>query len=81
MQDADRCCGSGGGVRAGRRSLSMAIARRKAELIRDVRPDVCVTSCPFCTVQLQDVLQSLGIETKARNVVDLLADSYEKKYV
>jgi fumarate reductase (CoM/CoB) subunit B len=81
MEDADRCCGSGGGVRAGRRSLSMAIARRKAELVRDVKADVCVTSCPFCAVQLQDILQSLGIGTKVRNVVDLLAESYAKKSV
>jgi fumarate reductase (CoM/CoB) subunit B len=81
MEDADRCCGSGGGVRAGRRTLSMAIARRKAEMVREVKADVCVTSCPFCTVQLQDILQSLGIETKVKNVVDLLAESYAKRFV
>jgi fumarate reductase (CoM/CoB) subunit B len=81
MQDADRCCGSGGGVRAGRRSLSMAIARRKAEYVRDVQADICVTSCPFCMVQLQDILQTLGIETTVKNVVDLLAESYATKFV
>jgi fumarate reductase (CoM/CoB) subunit B len=81
MREADRCCGSGGGVRAGRRSLSMAIARRKAEMVQEAKVDICVTSCPFCTVQLQDILQSLGIETKVKNVVDLLAESYAKRFV
>jgi fumarate reductase (CoM/CoB) subunit B len=81
MKDADRCCGSGGGVRAGRRPLSMAIARRKAELVKATEANMCVTSCPFCTVQLQDIFQTLGIETKVGNVVDLLARSYGKQYV
>ncbi|WXG43129.1 MAG: fumarate reductase (CoM/CoB) subunit TfrB [Promethearchaeati archaeon SRVP18_Atabeyarchaeia-1] len=81
MRDADRCCGSGGGVRAGRRALSMAIARRKAELVRETEADICVTSCPFCTVQLQDILQSVGATTKVKNVVDLLSESYSRKFV
>ncbi len=81
MKDADRCCGSGGGVRAGRRPLSMMIARRKAESVRETEADVCVTSCPFCTVQVQDILQTLGIPTKVSNVVDLLQRSYGEKFV
>jgi fumarate reductase (CoM/CoB) subunit B len=81
MKEADRCCGSGGGVRAGRRPLSMMIARRKAELVRETKTDICVTSCPFCTVQLQEILQTLGIPTKVSNVVDLLQMSYGKKFV
>jgi fumarate reductase (CoM/CoB) subunit B len=81
MKDADRCCGSGGGVRAGRRSLSMAIARRKAESVRETEADTCVTSCPFCAVQLQDIFQTLGMDTKVSSVVDLLARSYGEVYV
>jgi Fe-S oxidoreductase len=81
MRDADRCCGSGGGVRAGRRPLSMAIARRKAESVKGTDADTCVTSCPFCAVQLQDIFQTLGMGTMVSNVVDLLARSYGKEYV
>ncbi|WXG45784.1 MAG: fumarate reductase (CoM/CoB) subunit TfrB [Candidatus Atabeyarchaeum deiterrae] len=81
MKDADRCCGSGGGVRAGKRQLSMAIARRKAELVSQANADYCVTSCPFCTIQIQEILQALGIGTKVANVVDILERSYGKKVV
>jgi len=81
MREADRCCGSGGGVRAGRRPLSMMIAKRKAELVKETKADICATSCPFCTVQLQEILQTLGIPTKVNNVVDLLGRSYEKNIV
>jgi fumarate reductase (CoM/CoB) subunit B len=81
MKEADRCCGSGGGVRAGRRPLSMMIARKKAELVRETKADICVTSCPFCTVQVQEILQTLGIPTRVNNVVDMLEMSYAKKFV
>jgi fumarate reductase (CoM/CoB) subunit B len=81
MKEADRCCGSGGGVRAGKRPLSMMIARRKAELVRETGADICVTSCPFCTVQVQEILQTLGMPTKVNNVVDLLERSYGERFV
>ena len=77
MEEADRCCGAGGGVRAGRRPLSMMLARRKAEFIINSGAEVCVTECPFCSIQIGDILRQLGYEQiKVFNVADLLAMSY-----
>jgi len=73
MKDVGRCCGSGGGVRAGKRPLSMAMGRRLGELIVGTQADLCATECPFCTIQIKDVLKALGSEMQVANVADLLA--------
>jgi fumarate reductase (CoM/CoB) subunit B len=62
MQEPDRCCGAGGGVRAGERSMSMLMARRKGELIINSGAEACVTQCPFCYIQIRDILKQLGYE-------------------
>jgi len=79
MEEADRCCGAGGGVRTGRRPLSMMLARRKAEFIIKSGAEAVVTECPFCYIQLRDILNQLGYEhIKVLNVPDLLAMSYKQ---
>ncbi len=77
MEDADRCCGAGGGVRAGERSISMMIGRRKAELVIDSGADACVTQCPFCYIQIRDLLNQLGYDhIKVFDLADLLQMTY-----
>jgi fumarate reductase (CoM/CoB) subunit B len=57
-----RCCGGGGGVRAGYKDLSLQMAKRRLE---DVPPgvDFIVTCCPMCIRNLGDA---------GGNVVDLV---------
>jgi len=50
IQKSDRCCGAGGGVRAGRRKLSEEMSRIKVNLLTAPNPDIIVTSCSFCFV-------------------------------
>jgi len=79
MEEADRCCGSGGGVRTGRRPLSMALARRKAEFIIKSGADAVITECPFCLIQIRDILNQLGYQhIQVYNVPDLMAMAYNK---
>jgi fumarate reductase (CoM/CoB) subunit B len=72
----NRCCGAGGGVRAGLRDLSMKIATTKKEYIEKTGADMVTTECPFCTIQIKDILKGTPIETKY--IPDLLAESYRK---
>lgn len=78
MEEADRCCGAGGGVRAGERSMSMMIARRKGELIINSGAEACVTQCPFCYIQIRDILNQLGYEQiQVYDLAELIARSYQ----
>lgn len=80
MEQADRCCGAGGGVRTGRRQISMMLARRKAEFIINSGAEAVVTECPFCYLQIREILNQMGYEQiKVMNVADLLAMSYRAK--
>jgi fumarate reductase (CoM/CoB) subunit B len=72
----NRCCGAGGGVRAGKRELSMKIATTKKEYIMATGAQLVATECPFCTIQITDILKGTNIET--RYIPDLLAESYRK---
>ena len=72
----NRCCGAGGGVRAGQRELSMKIAKTKKEYIEATGADVVTTECPFCTIQIKDILK--GTDIPCLYMPDLLLESYKK---
>jgi Fe-S oxidoreductase len=63
-----RCCGGGGGVRAGYRDLSLQMARRRLQDVPD-GVDYIVTTCPLCIRNLRDA----GAGEKVIDLVDLLA--------
>lgn len=48
-----RCCGGGGGVRAGHKDLSINLARRRLVDVPE-GVDYIVTSCPLCVRNLRD---------------------------
>ena len=72
----NRCCGAGGGVRAGLRDLSQKIANTKKEYILATGADMVTTECPFCTIQINDMMKEENMEV--RYIPDLLAESYRK---
>ena len=76
IEDSDRCCGAGGGVRAGRRELSQDIAGMKYDILMKANPDVIATSCSFCFIQLLDEAKKAEVSKKIMNITDLLAASY-----
>jgi Fe-S oxidoreductase len=63
-----RCCGGGGGVRAGYLDLSLQMARRRLQDVPD-GVDYIVTSCPLCIRNLRDA----GAGEKVIDLVDLVA--------
>ena len=74
----NRCCGAGGGVRAGKRDLSQKIALTKKEYIEATGADMVTTECPFCTIQINDMMKDSETGMKVRYIPDLLAESYRK---
>ncbi|HPJ29845.1 MAG TPA: (Fe-S)-binding protein [Methanothrix sp.] len=67
-----RCCGGGGGVRAGYPDLSLEIARRR---LADIPPgvDAIVSCCPLCIRNLRDAES----EVEVIDLVDLVGRALE----
>jgi fumarate reductase (CoM/CoB) subunit B len=65
---AARCCGGGGGVRAGYKDLSLRMARRRLQEVPD-EVDYIVSSCPLCIRNLRDA----GAGEKVIDLADLVA--------
>jgi heterodisulfide reductase subunit B len=54
------CCGAGGGAWSGREETSLAILRRKLELMADAGARAVVNACPFCHLQFDQGQRRLG---------------------
>lgn len=72
MRHPCSCCGLGGGLSISNYELSMDVARRKAESVRDSGAEIVATACPGCMVQLRDGLHRYGVKAKVMHVVELL---------
>jgi len=50
-----KCCGAGGGVRAGYGELSDEMAIRRLQEAKDTGAEILLSSCPFCEMQFKRV--------------------------
>lgn len=79
MEEPDRCCGGGGEVRVTNRRLAMAMAKRKAEMIRKANVNAVVTCCPTCMLQLSSGLQLSRVRgVEVLHITTLLERAYIK---
>ncbi len=67
MEDPDRCCGAGGGVRASQKELSFKIREYKIDCIIETEADIVLAACPFCELQIDEGLRA-GQKSKARAI-------------
>lgn len=56
------CCGGGGGFEAVFPELSGVLAVNRASELLETKPDIIVTHCPGCVMQLKDGLRELKVE-------------------
>jgi Fe-S oxidoreductase len=57
MEEADKCCGAGGGVRASQKDLSFEIRERKIKFVQRSGAKICMAPCPFCELQIDEKLR------------------------
>lgn len=73
MNEADTCCGSGGGVKAGKPELAAKLGERKAKNIKEANVDAVITICPFCQYHIIDSLEKEGLgDIKVMNMLELI---------
>lgn len=64
------CCGAGAGVRSIYRDLSVEVALK---VLNSTQLDI-VTSCPFCTFNLNYAAKKRGVSKQIRYITELLAE-------
>jgi fumarate reductase (CoM/CoB) subunit B len=57
MENMDKCCGAGGGVRASQKDLSYKIRKEKLEAINESKADIVLAACPFCELHIDEGLR------------------------
>jgi len=74
MEEADWCCGMGGGFGLGHYETSRAIGDRKLDHIRKTRASVVATSCPACMMQIEDQLSRRRVPIRVKHVIEVYAE-------
>jgi fumarate reductase (CoM/CoB) subunit B len=77
MEEPNRCCGAGGGVRAGKPEIAAALAKHKVKMIKKLGVDAVITICPFCENNLRLSLEEEGVEVEVMNILKLLQMAYQ----
>lgn len=77
--DAERCCGGAGSFCLTHSDVSEKILEPKVQSILATNPDLAVTGCPMCKIQLQYGLRKTKIDVI--HPVQLLARTFRKEKV
>lgn len=70
-----RCCGAGGGVKAGIPDLAMDCAMARVQDATDIQAEVICSTCPFCRLNLIDGRNTAKSPIKMVDIVEMMAAS------
>ncbi|MDD1734872.1 MAG: (Fe-S)-binding protein [Methanothrix sp.] len=70
-----RCCGAGGGVKAGIPDLAMDCAMARVQDATDIQAEVIASTCPFCRLNLIDGRNTAKSPIKMVDIVEMMAAS------
>jgi len=74
-REESRCCGAGGGVKAGYPAMAAQIARDRVREAIDTGAEVLVTMCPFCQTSFGQAIQDMGAPIRLAGVDELLLEA------
>jgi len=69
-----RCCGAGGGVKAGLPDLALSVAKDRLNDAVATGAEVLISGCPFCRRNLLDGRDDLKLDMKVDDIVVLTAN-------
>jgi hypothetical protein len=72
------CCGGGGGFETVFPELSQVLAVNRTKELLETKPDIIVTHCPGCVMQLKDGLRQLKVEgVEVLDLAEVIATAME----
>ncbi len=74
-RELQRCCGAGGGVKAGIPDLALDMAKARVKDGEEVQADIIASTCPFCRRNIMDGRNDAKSSIKVLDVVELMAAS------
>jgi heterodisulfide reductase subunit D len=69
-----RCCGAGGGVRAGYKELSDKMADTRIKEAEETGAEILTSACPFCTFALREAAERNGMKIRVLDLPELLVE-------
>ena len=72
-REHSRCCGSGGGLKAGYPEIQQKMTRERVRDAERTGATDLVSSCPFCFQSLQKEIVTMGSSIRMRDLVELVA--------
>ncbi|VVB91402.1 CoB--CoM heterodisulfide reductase iron-sulfur subunit D [uncultured archaeon] len=73
-RNEQRCCGAGGGVKAGIPDLALGVAKDRMGDAKATGAEVLISTCPFCRRNLLDGRDDLKLEMRVDDLVVLTAN-------
>jgi len=71
-REFQRCCGAGGGVKAGQADLALGCAVKRLDDAKLVDAEIISSTCPFCRRNIMDGRQESGDDIKVVDVVEMM---------
>ena len=75
IKEFQRCCGAGGGVKAGIPDLALGVAESRVKDAVATDADILSSCCPFCKRNLSDGRDSLKVDIVVEDVIELVAEA------
>ena len=75
VKEFQRCCGAGGGVKAGIPDLALGVAESRVKDALATDADILSSACPFCKRNLSDGRDSLKVDLVVEDVIELVAEA------
>lgn len=74
-RERSRCCGAGGGVKAGYPAMAAQLARERVEEAIATGAEVLATMCPFCQTSFTQAINEIGPSIRLVGVDELLLEA------
>ena len=75
VKEFQRCCGAGGGVKAGIPDLALGVAESRVKDALATNANILSSACPFCKRNLSDGRDSLKVDLVVEDVIELVAEA------